>query len=212
MQRYLEPELMDNLEQALAFHKANRDYGIKGFLDLYKKYVNIQDGKIVDLGCGTGAYLLALENQYPNLIITGFDGSEPMIQIARGLVEFHSSSVRVRHRQFKDIDATADCVISTNTLHHLHDPTVFWDCVKRVGRRVFVMDLVRPKSTTMARSIVDTLAADESDEFKFDYYNSLLAAFSPEELAEQIKDTKLNLVIEGDPNFLQVAIIHGFLQ
>ena len=73
------------------------------------------------------------------------------------------------------------------------------------------MDLVRPKSTTIARSIVDTLAADESDEFKFDYYNSLLAAFSPEELTEQIKDTSLNLVIEGNPEFLQVAIIHGFL-
>jgi hypothetical protein len=73
------------------------------------------------------------------------------------------------------------------------------------------MDLVRPASPTIARSIVDTLAAVESNEFKFDYYNSLLAAFSPEELAEQIKDTNLNLVIEGDPDFLQVAIIHGIL-
>jgi SAM-dependent methyltransferase len=211
MQRHLEPELMDSLEQALAFYTANRDYGIRGFLELYSKHINIQDGKIVDIGCGTGEYLLALENKYPNLVITGFDGSEPMIKIANGLIELHKSSVRIKHCQFKDINTSADCVISTNTLHHLHDPSIFWDCVKRVSHRVFVMDLVRPKSPAIARSIVDTLAADESDEFKFDYYNSLLAAFSPEELTEQIKDTNLNLVIEGNPDFLQVAIIHGVL-
>ena len=50
MQRHLEPELMNNLEQALAFYNANREYGIKGFLELYSKYINIQDGKIVDIG------------------------------------------------------------------------------------------------------------------------------------------------------------------
>ena len=211
MQRYLEPELMDNLEQALAFRKANRDYGIRGFLEFYEKYVGLTEGKIVDLGCGTGEYLLALENKYPSLVITGFDGSEPMIQIARGLVEFHSSSVRVRHRQFKQIDQTADCVISTNTLHHIHDPNIFWDCIKRVAPRVLVMDLVRPTSPATARLIVETLAKEETDEFKFDYYNSLLAAFSPDELAEQIKGTNLKLEVEGDPNFLQVAIIHGVL-
>jgi trans-aconitate methyltransferase len=211
MQRVLEPELMDSLDQAVAFHQANRDYGIKGFLKLYEKYVNLREGKIVDLGCGTGEYLLALEHKYPNLIITGFDGSEPMIQIARGLVETHSSSVRVRHRQFKDIDATANCVISTNTLHHLHDPSVFWECVKRIAPKVFVMDLVRPDSTETARSIVNALALNESDKFKLDYYNSLLAAFSLEELQEQIIGTGLQLTVEGDSNFLQVAVIHGIL-
>lgn len=209
MQRSLEPELMDDLQQALAFHKANRDYGIKGFLDLYARYVGMPTGKIVDLGCGPGSYLFALEEQYPQLTITGYDGSEPMIQIGRGVVESKSSNVRLRHVEFTDIDTTADCVISTNTLHHVHDPKVFWDCVKRVSNRVFVMDLIRPSSPDIARSIVDTLAPKESIEFRFDFYNSLLAAFSKEELEEQIKSTKLKLVIEGDPQFLQVAIIHG---
>ena len=39
----------------------------------------------------------------------------------------------------------------------------------------------------------------------------MLAAFSVEELQEQIKGTNLQLVVEGDPNFLQVAVIHGIL-
>lgn len=211
MQRCIESELMDDPEQALAFHKASREYGIRGFIELYKKYVNIHEGRVVDLGCGTGAYLFALEEVYPTLKITGYDGSEPMVQIGRGLAEAISSGVRLCHRKFKDVDDTADCVISTNTLHHMHDPTVFWNCVKRISNRVFVMDLIRPLDTTIARSIVDTLAKDDSEEFKTDYYNSLLAAFSAEELQDQIKETKLKLIIEGDPSFLQVAIIYGVL-
>lgn len=211
MQRRLEPELMDNLEHALAFHNANKNYGIWGFLELYEKYIDIREGKIIDLGTGTGEYLLALENKYPNLVITGFDGSEPMVQIAQGLVELHSSSVRVRHRSFKDIDEKANCVISTNTLHHMHDPYIFWDCVKKIAPKIFVMDLVRPATTTIARSIVDTMAPTDSDEFKFDYYNSLLAAFSLEELQEQIKGTNLQLTVEGEANSLQVAVIYGIL-
>jgi 2-polyprenyl-3-methyl-5-hydroxy-6-metoxy-1,4-benzoquinol methylase len=209
MQRYLEPEIMDNVKQAQAFHVAKRDYGIQGFLYLYEKYIDMRNGKIIDLGCGTGAYLIALENKYPDLIIDGIDGSEPMIQIAKESVEYHGSSVKVTHCQFKNLDAAADCVISTNTLHHLHNPSIFWDCAKRVAPKVFVMDLIRPKNTTVASSIVDMLANGESDEFKFDYYNSLLAAFDPEELTNQIKDTKLKLLIEGEPDGLQVAIIHG---
>jgi hypothetical protein len=73
------------------------------------------------------------------------------------------------------------------------------------------MDLVRPVNVLVAKNIVDILAEDENEKFKFDYYNSLLAAFSPEELAEQVEGTDLQLVIEGDPNFLQVAIIYGIL-
>jgi trans-aconitate methyltransferase len=163
------------------------------------------------LGTGTGEYLLALENKYPKLIITGFDGSEPMVQIAQGLVELHSSSVRVRHRSFKDIDEKANCVISTNTLHHMHDPYIFWDCVKKIAPKIFVMDLIRPNSISIASNIVDVFAHNESNEFKSDYYNSLLAAFSPKELQEQIKGTNLQLIVEGDPNSLQVAVIYGIL-
>jgi hypothetical protein len=116
------------------------------------------------------------------------------IQIFYGNSDDSKKKLQEFKKQFKDIDATADCVISTNTLHHLHDPIVFWECVKRAAPQVFVMDLVRPKSTAIARHIVDTLAKDESNEFKFDYYNSLIAAFSIDELTEQITQTESELL------------------
>jgi 2-polyprenyl-3-methyl-5-hydroxy-6-metoxy-1,4-benzoquinol methylase len=208
MQRIIEPELMDNPSRALSFANASRENGIRGFLDLYKKYGNLSKGTIIDLGCGPGTFLFALEEQYPELTITGYDGSEAMIQIGKNIAKNKNSNIKFQLSQFKDIDVTADCVISTNTLHHLHDPVIFWKCVKRVSSRIFVMDLVRPSSTSIAKNIVNTLALAENNDFQSDFYNSLLAAFSIEELKDQIKEIDLELVVKGDSNFLQVAVIY----
>jgi ubiquinone/menaquinone biosynthesis C-methylase UbiE len=209
MQRYLEPELMDNLDQVLAFHKGSKDYGIQGFLSLYEKHINIAAGKVVDLGCGTGSYLFALEEKYPKLSITGYDGSSIMIHVGQGVADCKSSGVRLRHQDFENVNDTADIVISTNTLHHLHNTDVFWNCIKRISNRVFIMDLIRPANDEIAKTIVETLAGNDSKEFKTDYYNSLLAAFSVDELLKQIEGTNLKLEVEGTPDFLQVAVIHG---
>ncbi len=209
MQRHLEPEIANEKNQVLAFHHGSRDYGIKGFLDFYKKYVNLEKGKVVDLGCGTGSYLFALEMQYPELSITGYDASEYMIEIGQNIAENINSGVRLRCEYFKNIKDSADCVISTNTLHHIHDSKIFWNCVKNISNNVFIMDLVRPKNKDIAKKIIDQLAKEDSELFKNDYYNSLLAAFDYDELQQQILGTNFNLVIEGDPNFLQVAIIYG---
>lgn len=212
MQRCLEPEIMDEKNQVLAFHHGNRDYGIKGFLDFYKKYVNLKKGKVVDLGCGTGSYLFALETQYPELSITGYDASEYMIELGQTIAENISSGVKLRCEYFKNIKDSADCVISTNTLHHMHDSKIFWNCIKNISNYVFVMDLVRPKNKDIAKKIVDRLAKDDSELFKIDYYNSLLAAFDADELRQQISGTKLNLILEGKNDFLQIAIIYGQIQ
>ncbi len=212
MQRHLEPEIMNEKNQVLAFHHGSRDYGIKGFLDFYKKYVNLKKGKVVDLGCGTGSYLFALETQYPDLLITGYDASEYMIELGQTIVENISSGVRLRCEYFKNVKDSADCVISTNTLHHIHDSNIFWNCVKNISNNLFIMDLVRPKNKDIAKKIVGQLAEKDSELFKNDYYNSLLAAFNADELRQQILDTKLNLIIEGNTDFLQVAIIYGQIQ
>jgi len=50
MQRLNESELMINPENVKAFLNGDKSYGITGFLELYEKYVNINSGKIIDLG------------------------------------------------------------------------------------------------------------------------------------------------------------------
>lgn len=212
MQRVLEPELMLDKDQVLAFTNAKKDYGIKGFLELYQKCINLKSGKIVDIGSGPAQYLLELEKKYPDLEIIGYDGSESMVNTANSLIGNQKSKIIIRHKSMYEIVDTADCVISTNTLHHLHDPTIFWDCVKRISSRCLIFDLLRPDNNTQARDIVEHYAADESPIFKDDYYNSLLAAFSEEEIADQLKSTNLKYdIIYGHFKFVRCIAIYGDL-
>ena len=64
MRRVVEPELMDRIDQVAAFNTGNKDLGIESFINFYENYINITKGKIVDLGCGTGDYLVALSCSY----------------------------------------------------------------------------------------------------------------------------------------------------
>jgi trans-aconitate methyltransferase len=210
MQRLNESELMINPENVKAFLNGDKSYGITGFLELYEKYVNINSGKIIDLGSGTAEYLIALESKYPKLNILGFDGSEQMVKIAQDLIEYHSSGVCVRHKNFSDVEDKADCVISTNTLHHIHDTKTFWNCVKNISNMCFIFDFLRPENTDQAKSIVEYYASNESKLFQQDYYNSLLASFSLEEIEEQIKDTNLKIeVVKGKHQFARSIVIYG---
>ena len=205
MWRRTEPELMDQVDQVAAFNSGNKQLGITGFLNFYKKHMNLTKGKIVDLGCGTGDYLVALAKQYPALTIVGYDGSANMIQQAEQNIK--GFDIVVACKQFGDIDDTADCVMSVHTLHHLHDPTIFWKNIHSISNKVLVMDLVRPKNPDIARAIVESINGNESEIYKTDFYNSLLAAFSTYEISKQIKPFGYSVEFIGDPDFLQSALI-----
>lgn len=209
MERQIEPELMLDEEQVNAFNLGPKDYGITGFINMFNLYVPDKIKKVVDLGCGTGEYLLALRKKYHPMMIVGYDGSPAMVKLAKKNVQ--GRRIHIRHSMFADITDQADCVVSTNTLHHMYDPQVLWNTAKRISNRVLVMDFVRPESEKIAQDISDTISI-EPGKFRQDCYQSLLASFSEEELRKQIAGTDLNLVLINDLDFhpkLQVAIIHG---
>src|SRR5439155_579659 len=58
----------------------------------------------------------------------------------------------------------------------------------RPGGVVQVMDLFRPRSVNEARDIVEAAAGDEDQVLRDDFFNSLLAAFSPEEVRHQLAE------------------------
>jgi len=207
MQRIIEPELMDDVDQVAAYNAGNKEFGIEGFLNYYEKNINITEGKIVDLGCGTADYLVALAKKYPKLVIVGYDGSPNMIKQAEKNIQGYN--ITVICKQFADIEDTADCAISINTLHHLHDPAVLWDAIRSISDKILVMDIIRPQSIEVADAIVEMINGQDPEIFKRDFYNSLLAAFSIEELKEQIKDNNYNMQFDGNPDYFQVALICG---
>ena len=87
-----------------------------------------------------------------------------------------------------------DVIVSNSLLHHLHDPQVLWSTVRRLAKpsaRVFIADLTRPANRKHAAAIVERRAAHEAPVLKRDFYNSLLAAFTPREIEEQLRQAGL---------------------
>jgi SAM-dependent methyltransferase len=103
-------------------------------------------------------------------------------------------------------------VMAHSFLHHLHAARVLWDTVKEYappGALIFVSDLRRPASADEARRVIGERAAGEPEVLRRDFYNSLCAAFTPAEVAEQLRCaglTELNVRPEGDIHLIASGI------
>src|SRR2546428_12191872 len=85
MNRILEPELMEDEAQVLAYAAADFEEENQGFLDRFREYFpEFTEGHILDLGCGPGDIPVRFARALPSCRITGVDASEPMIGLAGG--------------------------------------------------------------------------------------------------------------------------------
>ena len=195
MERVLEPELMEDPAQALAYAQADFAEVNRGFVDRFRAtFPELTRGRVLDLGCGPADIPIWLARALPSIRVTAVDGSEAMLAQARKAVAEAGVADRVLLLRalvpvipFKP--QTFDAVISNSLLHHLHNPDVFWQELLRLGRpgaAILVMDLFRPDSQERAREIVEAAAADEDPVLKQDFYNSLLAAFTVDEVRAQL--------------------------
>ena len=53
------------------------------------------------------------------------------------------------------------------------------------------MDLMRPESRARARELVDRHASGEPEILRTDFHNSLLAAYRPSEIRDQLEEASL---------------------
>ncbi len=187
---------MDGAEQARAY--ATADFGAvnQGFVDgLLAAFPDTAVGRVIDLGCGPADIPIRLARAAPAVHVTAADASPAMIALAQAAVARAAldGRVRVLLARVPGLPLPArsfDTVISNSLLHHLPDPAVFWREVRRLGRRgaaVYALDLSRPESAERAREIVETAARNEAPILKSDFFNSLLAAFTPDEIRVQLR-------------------------
>jgi len=195
MERILEPELMVDEGQALAYARADFVEVNRGFVDRFRTaFPDLAGSRVVDLGCGPADIPIRLARLLPALRVTAVDASAAMVRLAREAVERQALGtsirlVRARLPALPFASGTFDAVIANSLLHHVAEPGVFWREVQRLGRPragVLVMDLCRPDSPSHARDLVETYAGGESPLLKRDFYNSLRAAFTPAEVARQL--------------------------
>ena len=202
MKRLPEKEVMDDPAQATAYAKADFSGVNQSFVGRFiAAHPAAVRGAVVDLGCGPADIPIRLAQAAPAARITAVDASAPMLVLARRAVEKAGLSGRLAlvegYLPGLPLDAGSfDAVISNSLLHQLPDSAAFWSEVKRLARpggAVFVMDLFRPASEAEARRIVASAAGGEDPVLQEDIYNSLLAAFSLEEVAAQLASAGLAL-------------------
>jgi SAM-dependent methyltransferase len=201
MDRVTEPELMVDDDQAVAYSEANFAESHQAAVTRFgEAFPSFSRGRILDLACGPADITVRFARAYPEARVVGLEGSPPMLALGRQRVAAAGLDDRVgfAHMALPDPDlaqlGTFDAVVSTNSLHHFHDPSVLWDAMRataRSGACLFVQDLCRPESPERAQAIVDEHPGDLPDVLRRDYYNSLCAAFTPAEVALQLEAAAL---------------------
>lgn len=202
MERILEPELMDDPEQAEA-------YAVADFAESHQLRVTwfrerfgpVRCETVLDLACGSGDMTLRFARALPESQTLAVDGSQAMLDFAARLLEAEPELLpRVQLLcSFLPSDAlpqeTYDLVMCHSALHHFHDPQVLWSTIHahaRPGSIIFVSDLRRVSSVEQAQQIVQERAANEHPALQRDFAASLCAAFTADEVNAQLADAGLS--------------------
>lgn len=208
MKRQTEPELMDEAEQAKVYAEADFSEPHNQFIEQFKHRMPIEvNGFVLDLGCGPADISIRFAKAFPNCIIHGLDGAQAMLTLGREAIQKADLAHRVELYQglIQDSDLPLqqyDVVISNSLLHHIHQPQVFWQAVKiysHANTKVFIMDLMRPETEAVAEDLVQEYAKSEPEILQRDFYHSLKAAFTSDEIRAQLG--------EADLRHLQIDVI-----
>jgi SAM-dependent methyltransferase len=197
MLRVAEAELMDDGAQARAYAAADFEAPHDMFVELLELRIpaDARRGNILDLGCGPADVTIRFARRNAACRVTGIDGAPSMIDLGVSAVQAAGLADRIAlEREHLPLERPwrhrYDGLLSNALLHHLHDPCDLWRTVRSAagpGAWMFVMDLLRPASVREASRLVETYAAAEPEILKRDFYNSLLAAYEPAEVREQLE-------------------------
>ncbi|MEG4627171.1 methyltransferase domain-containing protein [Microcoleus sp. w1-18aA5] len=199
MQRVLEPEVMDSLDEAI-------EYDSMDFTEVNAAFAQSAAalgpvfGNVLDAGTGTARIPIAISQMRPAWKLTCIDLSANMLKVGAQNVE--KAGVRSQI-SLELIDAKAmpypdnyfDMVISNSIIHHLPDPLPFLQEVKRVLKpqgAIFLRDLLRPEKAEIRDNLVNLYAGDCNAHQKQLFSDSLQAAFTLDEVEEMIQNAGLD--------------------
>lgn len=150
-------------------------------------------GRAIDLGTGPASIPLELCSIEPKWKVLAVDASAGMLGEGRRLTRRAGLDGHIRFLKHNVLELTGmrpfDLVFSNSLLHHLERPLCFWrkvaDLVVPDGH-IVIQDLRRPANRATADRLIRKHARDADRLLQKLFHQSLLAAFTPEEVREQL--------------------------
>lgn len=187
---------MDDEVQALAYAQADFDAPHANVMRFFRATMPSGFDPVcaIDLGCGAADISIRLSRIHPRCSVDAVDGSQAMLDCAATAIKAAGLEQRICTVQASLPcqslpQAHYDLVVSNSLLHHLYRPEVLWQTLCQVakpGAFLFIADLIRPGSPKHALSLVERYAAGAPEILRRDFHNSLLAAFTVDEVREQL--------------------------
>ena len=199
MQRVLEPEVMDSLEEAI-------EYDSMDFTEVNAAFAGSAAalgpvfGNVLDAGTGTARIPIALCQLRPEWKLTCIDLSANMLKVGaqnveRAGVRSQISLELIDAKAMPYPDSYFDMVISNSIIHHLPDPLPFLQEVRRVLKpqgAIFLRDLLRPETQEIRDNLVEIYAGDCNAHQQQLFSDSLQAAFTLDEIQTLIETAGLD--------------------
>lgn len=219
MNRILEPELMNDSEQVLAYANADFETAHSLIVSHFDRvFPHVEDlHTVLDLGCGPGDISIRFAKKFPNSKIDAVDGAKAMLAQAQQIIERESLTDRIELHLYRIPNCKLpnkryDAIVSNSLLHHLHEPQHLWSVIRQYATKetaIYICDLLRPESLKSAKELVEQYASDEPDILRRDFYNSLLAAFTLDEASTQLNAASISgLQVEQISD--RHMLIHGY--
>ncbi|MEX2216355.1 MAG: class I SAM-dependent methyltransferase [Phycisphaeraceae bacterium] len=188
MDRTLEPEVMDTIDDAHDYDAMDHTAPNRAFVDRLKQLG--ATGRMLDLGTGPGHIPIMVAQEIGDASVMALDLSKNMLELAKeklaavalgDRVEFHLADV-------KDLpfdDRAFDVVFSNTILHHIPEPVEMlreaWRVLKPDGI-LLIRDLYRPPDEATLDALVQQHVGRESEHARKMFRDSLCAALTPDEL------------------------------
>ncbi len=214
LRRIPEPELMLDPAQAKAYAEADFEEAHQSVVAHLQRCLPElpTTAHVLDAGCGPCDVTRRLALAFPNWTIDAIDASRAMLRLGQGAISKAGLDDRVKLHELHlpavhMPQARYDVIVSNSLLHHLATPDTLWQTIRRFGApgaSVFVMDLSRPANTSFLNQLLQSVLS-EPKVLQQDFHNSLLAAYTEDEVRTQLIRNGLGLSVERVSNRHWVA-------
>jgi ubiquinone/menaquinone biosynthesis C-methylase UbiE len=213
--RELEPEVMDDRDDALAYDAMDHTAANTAFV---QRLVELgASGLMLDLGTGPGHQPPMICHAIPRCRVVGVDLSFEMLRLAEAhrhraphtarmaaRIAARIAYVLADARRLPFADACFDTVLSNTILHHLPRPIDVLREARRVLRpcgTLLIRDLYRPPDVATLDDLVQRHAGHQTPRQRQLFRDSLKAALTPDEMRQLLADlgwTDVEVTIDTD--------------